>query len=428
MKNNFLYIILIFVTICIATEDTTKDTLITIDDLYLDFSTPTIAAHTILGVDDEKVSKPATVEALSVELLGLVGGKDVNPGIAFEVTPAKLFNNKDSLFIDPEDIKQKLSRNMAFSLATTGDSTGTNLAIGYKCLLVDKTDILYDSTLRKELLLLTNPAMWTDSIQAIVTKCKKFYIATLKEKHDDAFINSTLYEIITYDESFLDKQLSDDKVYLERIKKVYEEHKVTLSKANIETLEALISEYLECHSRAAEIRKLNNEKIRNKIKSYQKGLWNQLIFQLGLGYSTKFLNSKWKDSDNHKLSGFINASGPYGSKSKNSQWVLLGQFSGYPQDSVEYKVTGKIGYKNLLGNDKIRFSAEIMYEFGRKDTAQKHLHEIPFLLGGEFKIRDGAWFELAMGTENLKKKKEQKFRSIFNFKYALRKKRRFSFE
>ena len=162
---------------------------------------------------------------------------------------------------------------------------------------------------------------------------------------------------------------------------------------------------------------------RRLLDQYKKLLWNKPVAQLGLGTVLNSIDNTWEGMDDEQVTLFIGCALPV---SSFGQGILNFQSSFFHQDSAKYKYDLKMGGRLLAGNSDFRGSIEALYHLAFKKNANSDLKRLRTTAGFELKISQGIWLELAVGADNvLEKDDKTSFLSLFNFKYAFQKARRF---
>ncbi len=122
-----------------ATEDIIQNT----------YSVPTIPALEVVALDPSNISRPATAKEFVASIYnGIDANGKIKQGLGFEVKPNYIFNEPVTLQEYQNDRFRYILENTQLSiatLATSGDSTSTDLSWGIRLVLFDKTDPMQDS-------------------------------------------------------------------------------------------------------------------------------------------------------------------------------------------------------------------------------------------------------------------------------------------
>jgi hypothetical protein len=106
-----------------------------LDDLYLDLAVPDFPGMGVLKLNAARVSRPGPIKELAVSLLSVVDeGRTVSPGVALAWAPKETFPG-ESL----DEYRTGLLRRIVFSLATVKSGRSTVLGAGGRAILYDRS-------------------------------------------------------------------------------------------------------------------------------------------------------------------------------------------------------------------------------------------------------------------------------------------------
>jgi len=113
------------------------------------FSVPEIPALDFISADPENISRPSTAKELATSLYSAIDENgNIKQGLAFEIKPVYLIGNEIDLNDYQNNRFKYILHNTQVSLATlatSGDSTSTDLSWGLRIVLLDKSDPMANS-------------------------------------------------------------------------------------------------------------------------------------------------------------------------------------------------------------------------------------------------------------------------------------------
>lgn len=430
MKSILMSIMAILIVFNVQSQDETDTT--TIDDYYIDFVIPDLAAYSLLGLENDQIVRPGNLKEFGVAISSLVGtGGNFNPSMGIEYAPFM------TLFKKNEDYWKSNFKwqNLALSLATqVDDSLGNRIAFGFKWVPIDKSEPLGDPEFNNKL--------------SVYLKNYGPKDYSIKKQN---FQNS-LAELLTadgvYNES--DQKIGEllnisDEDYVQKIRKDFSEQKIgsvykyltdsiktltsyqELSTDNQTVLNDLVNYFTELLFERDNFNEYIKEKIKEAKEAFKKKHWNALAIQISAGWVYNSPTANYNDLDDEKFSSFISLAVPLGKSStwlgKHGQIIFHGQ---HTQDESILTSTDKrssFGSRVLLGNADNRLSIEGLYSSSSFDADVDDETFFRWSVGGEIKLSQGSWLEIAFG--GLKQiEGETSILPSFGIKHALQNKRR----
>lgn len=427
-----------------------KDTLITIDNLYIDLTPPEVGASTILGLDPSKVSKPTSAKELSIDLLNLVSsGATVPNGIAIEWTPWYTFSNGNKSIIEYQ--KNPILSGLQLSFATVTDSATAKLAFGLEWSF-DKSDPLIDKNLQTKIaeaqskFLKNQPisggvrANFLGRIRNFSTKIDGLFGLTNEEIFRDSLsMSKNLLYIEIKKEEFIpipSKEILKKNIIAEI--EMFSSKKLTKTETesilNTKELNDLVETYIELITELHRFSRNDKNKISGFISDHRKTNWNRFGVQVGLGHILDSPDKLWSslESDKTTIYGSLSIPLNYSKmiKTDGSAGVginfnpMISYSSASSTDSAQATSETFIGSRFILGYETIRFSFEGSYQYLK--MKQSDFQDIKrYTIGLEVKATDGVWLEIVAGAEkNSEINSKASLISLASVKYALQNKRR----
>jgi len=445
MKKNYFFLIL-FIPVLALAQEKKKDADLQIDNYYIDFAVPDLAAYTLLGIDNDQVSRPGNLKELAIGLSSLTGtnGK-FNPSIGIEYSPFITLNknlkpktNADKSYWD----HRFQPANIAFTVGTQiDDSLGNRAALGFKWVPVDFSDPLGDKdfyqSVRKLLVdqKTRNEANYLQAFKERVTNLlttQNVPVLEVKRIAEYLDINSTEYRaklIELYNSGKIGSlivALKDSLATVPAYNALPQDVKETLAEYTEEFVDFTLS------------RKPFQEQLGDRIKElkadFKKSHWNALVVQLSAGWVWNSDSATFDDLSKEKYVAFLGVSTPLWFKShtwaaRHTQAILQLQYTNDKSMLTAFASKLSAGGRILVGNSDNRLSLEGMYSdvtLDAKKTDGSEIRETSFrwAIGGEFKLSQGSWLEIAFGGQKLING-ETRILPSFSLKHALQNKRRF---
>lgn len=422
----------------------TQDSVLTINDLYIDFAIPDMSAFNILGETPKNIAKPGNIKDFSAEILNISGGgMNITPGIALELNPYLIFNSRKEVKNQIGQYRRSKIRGLQLTLGTLQDSSGSKLAYGIKWTLFDKADPLIDVEFQNEIVALQqqylnelpNSAVIRQNLQDSVNAFRDNLIYKYHNNIDIPTFQLDSYFLLPKDDDYVQESYS---LKLKNIKE-YINKSLTLNKLTVsekKELDKLINEYyqiiqrIEIHKNRAETLQFDYQ-MKLKLNNYRKENWNRSALHLGVGHLLNSVDYTWGNIKSDKISFYANYKHPvYNHKTDKFGIGFIWQIIGnryFSADSLDNKILLNIGNRIIIGQDAFRISFENMYTFIEKEKVENR-NIFRSTLGFEFQISEGTWLEFAFGLDNEfhEIKNSSNVISLMNFKYTIGKERRFN--
>lgn len=194
MKKYFVLLVFILSGFTVIAQ-TEKEEVEFSEEISKEFSVPAIPALDIISSDPDDISRPSNVKKLAVALYnGIDENGKVKQGIAIEF---KLAEYLPIVNISPEEYRNNNFKYLLYNtqvsvgtIATSGDSTSTDLGWGVRLTIFDNSDPMRNRLYREELenilLKCGAPALPTDSIasEEEISKCLKKRKRPVKDSFD----------------------------------------------------------------------------------------------------------------------------------------------------------------------------------------------------------------------------------------------------
>ena len=179
------------------------------------------------------------------------------------------------------------------------------------------------------------------------------------------------------------------------------------------------------------------EEVKKQKQIFIEENWNRLVvqFKAGAKYNAdegtvndfSILNYRIFGGLAGRVPGFAKGEAAKSNFAKNSQVVCQANYTSY-RDGVsilnwEFSTGGRL----LYGKANKRFSGEFLYsKASMKGETNETLEYIRYTVGGEIKVSEGLWFEIAVGGQKfLEGDEAARLVPEFGIKYAVQKKSRF---
>ena len=410
----------------------------TIDDLYVDFAVPDVAALGLFGVNPSKVARPGNLKEFSLAILPL-SAADANIGAGVAVSWAPVYTFAKSL----DDYSGGVARRLAFSLATTKDSksTAVSLAAGARVILHDGSDPLLDKKFNDAVSLILSASLQANEVR------DAFW--------NDGMFSSVLNEVVgrmTPDAikqaelklAFMDDPWDilsaparlDDSVQVTRFQKAITQRAdrahgiadvdVASVPALTVSVESLARKYVAAVNGAPLPPATSKAKLTALRNKYLQEHWQAPVASIDVGELLTSSSGVWGDLRMQKAGLSFSAALPAG---KSGQFVLQVQERKGLGDTPDERWFYSGGGRLLLGSATKRVSVEGVFSKAcdvdpKKDGVTKRL-----TIGTEFKLSQGFWLEIATGSEWLPAKAGQHGASLISLaslNYAFKTSSRFT--
>lgn len=417
-----------------------------IDNYYIDFAVPDLAAYTLLGIDNDQVSRPGNLKEFAIGLSSLTGtnGK-FNPSIGIEYSPFITLNknlktktNADKGYWD----HRFQPANLALTFGTQiDDSLGNRAALGFKWVPVDFSDPLGDKEFYKAVRKLLAGEKTVNEgkyISAFNNEVTKLLLAnSLSAEQVVAIMSRIDIANDQYRDNLLklhdSGKIGSLKVALkDSLKKVpgYKQ----LADSVKQKLDDYTDEFVDFTLSRETLQKELGDQIKELKEKFRKDKWNALVVQLSAGWVWNSDSATFDDLSEEKYAAFLGVSTPLWFKShtwaaRHTQAILQVQYTNDKSMLTAFASKLSAGGRILVGNSDNRLSLEGMYSdvtLDAKKTDGSEIRETSFrwAIGGEFKLSQGSWLEIAFGGQKLING-ETRILPSFSLKHALQNKRRF---
>jgi hypothetical protein len=424
---------------------------VTLDDYYVDFAIPDLSAFNLLGLKEkDAIVRPGSVKEFAASLSNIVGPNgELTPATAVEYAPLmSLLKNNPDLW--KSTIKWQ---NFVLSLGTNRiDTLGTRFAFGFKYVLIDESDPAGNKDFQDRIGELlrgfgrTSAKTYGDYTQSVNQLLIQSYpdnapngpenrlaianvidIANEKMKRDlrHFYVSENFGSMRTY--------LLDSLSKIDAYKNLTEGAKKELDPF----ITAFVLEVID--------QKSANDFVKQKIKAlkedFKKRNWNAPAWQIGGGWVTNSPTGDFDDLGKEKFSLFTAFALPLSaknSKKKACKWLARhSQATIQLQYSNDYSALTKesdrfsTGARLLFGDASNRLSLEGMYVKSGYDEIQPDTNSktdtwFRWSVGGEFKLAQGSWLEIAIGgLKTIDGKASNEILPRFGLKHALQNKRRY---
>jgi hypothetical protein len=420
---------------------------ITIDDYYVDYAVPDITAFSILNVNTNEVVRPGNVKEFAAGVVNYISENgNLKPGLAIELAPYRLLAKSKKLA--PSWRTNKSLKNLQISFATAqGDSTNLLAAWGLNWTPIDKTDPVEDKGLQN---------FFADYLSALGEGESTKSLTEQRQHHLEDVLD--FFGFLTPDQKLVVLEFFSDS-YDARIAR-YGQDSTSYVKAMSDTVDArlksltietdstrhmqlltLISE--SAHLTFSEARaeeeftKRFAETVKKQKQIFLEENWNRLVVQLKAGakYTSQegtvddfgILNYRVFAGLAGRVPGFGKGQAAKSNFAKNSQVVGQATYSSYRNEISDVNWEFSIGARLLYGKSDKRFSGEFQYnKASRNNETHETLEYIRYTVGGEIKVSQGLWFELAVGGQKFLQGDESvRLVPEFGIKYAIQKQSRF---
>lgn len=419
----------------------------TLDDLYIDFAAPDLTAFTLIGVDAGRVSTPGTVKALAASLAnGLTADGALEQGVGVEVAPALLWGGGR-----PADAASPLDRlSVSFASVRSGDTT--RVGLGLRWLVLDGASPFAKTpdavTLRRTIgrslqtfvdattaATAAERATLQDSAYAIAERLiERYGLAAAETPRADVLADSLAGALLFPEDFAVGDSLLIPTAAARRV--TFEaELRMLLGDAAATALapesagrrvldgdlDAFFAHYAVVRGRLESVaRDVAHGDAEAAREAFRDSTWNETSLQLAAGWTARADGPEglFDALQGEGLQAFVGGSVGAGTWFQ-STLHLQARFPALRGGTdEEVRFTG--GTRVLLGSASRRLSAEALYSTEPRDAGKG----TRFLLGGEVRLTDGTFLELATGV-NLPDAGPAGLLTLGGLRYALRPARRF---
>ncbi len=417
-----------------------------LEDLYVDFAIPDISSFSLLGIEDDKITRPGNINKLAVQLKELVPFNTITPGLAVEFSPFLMIKKEldDSLFSLDTYRQSESLRGLQLNFATANDSSGSHFGLGLRWVIFDRSDPLMSEALERDLVDILEDL----KIDELVSRAASFNreIDLLRVMIFDSNPNLTRSDQVKID-GWLKTPLRSPTPDKEELPASYTEksikdslsavYNIQLSEEQNASLIDLIDGYnriiIGYKGRDAVIASFSAKVAKTK-EAWKKQRWNAASAHVSIGTAWASQDSTWGNLSSSKLSFLAGLSLPLqGNDTDKIKGQLIFQALGNVSYDNSNSEQGKFsfGSKLLFGGSDRRVSIEGQYSFlalreevDGEATMLEDLNVMRGTIGWEMKIVDGLWFEIAGGFRNVDGKSSE-ITSFSTLKYAFNGKSRF---
>lgn len=424
---------------------------ITIDDYYVDFAVPDITAFSILDINSSDVVRPGNIKELAVGLQNYIDAEgNLKPGLAIEIAPYRLMAK--ALKVRSAWEQNKSLKNLQISIGTAqGDSSNLLAAWGINWTPVDRTDPVASRRLQN---FFANYLANRDSIvnqNSFAGQRNKHlrdvnqYLNTLSTS-TGPLSPATRVTILQYfgggyKARLLRYDSTDNQLYAmaleDSVLRNMTALHINLNDSQAQTLSTLVAQNAKFTfaelKEEKEFEKGFSEALKREKKIFVEENWNRLVVQFKVGSKYNSAENSIQDLAllNWRLFGGIAGRVPGLANSnsvfaKRSQVIYQVSYMKYKDNALlnwEFSTGGRL----LLGRADKRLSAEFLYsQASLKGETTEKIEYIRYTIGGEMKIDEGLWLELAVGGQKfLEGNDDARVVPQFGIKYAIQKKSRF---
>lgn len=441
MKTKYFFVATLFLVHSMNAQN--RDS-ISIDDYYVDFSVPDITAFSILDVSPNDVVRPGNVKEFAAGVINYISESgNLKPGLAIELAPYRLLARSKKQV--PTWQRNKSLKNLQVSVATAqGDSTNLLVAWGVNWTPIDKTDPVEDKGLQNyfaNYLSALDDAEYSPSLVKQRNKHLTDVGEVLKNLNGEQRIRILgLFEMDYRDR--LELYGKDNASYVENLRDTvftqlaeigFQPDSVKMLTLISQNAELTFNESLA----EADFKTRFGQEVKKQKQIFLEENWNRLVvqFKAGAKYSAaegtvndlSILNYRIFGGLAGRVPGFGNGDAAKTKFAKNSQVVYQANYTSYRDGISSLDWEFSTGGRLLYGKADKRFSGEFQYsKASMKGETRETLEYIQYTVGGEIKVSDGLWFELAVGGQKfLQGDDATRLVPEFGIKYAVQKKSRF---
>jgi hypothetical protein len=445
MKTKYFSVVMLFL-VHLTMNAQNRDS-ISIDDYYVDFSVPDITAFSILDVNPNNVVRPGNVKEFAAGVINYISENgNLKPGLAIELAPYRLLARSKKQV--PTWQRNKSLKNLQLSIATAqGDSTNLLVAWGVNWTPIDKTDPVEDKGLQNffaNYLSTLGQAEFSPSL----TKQSKLHLTDVSEVLKNLNGEQRVRILSLFDMDYRDRlELygEDNASYVENLRDTVFAQLAEIGfqpdTAQKEKILTLISQNAELTFNEflaeADFKTRFGQEVKKQKQIFLEENWNRLVvqFKAGAKYSAaegtandlSILNYRIFGGLAGRVPGFGKGDAAKSKFAKNSQVVCQATYTSYRDGISSLDWEFSTGGRLLYGKADKRFSGEFQYsKASMKGETSENLEYIQYTVGGEIKVSDGLWFELAVGGQKfLQGDDATRLVPEFGIKYAVQKKSRF---
>ncbi len=387
-----------------------------LDTYYVDFSVPDLSAFTLLGVNGARVSRPGNVRALATALTnGLNTRGTLEQGTGLEVALLRVLAAPRTL-----DAYRPLRDRLTLSGAALREADTTRFGLGFRWVLVDRADP-YDrrNGLRDSVVAALDRALdrglTADRRQAYQDGLIGFWAALLPDSPDAAFALAGAFDVSTPPDP-----LTVDAVTA-RAQDSLDAHGLALTPEQAARVRGLAEEYVRLVrvEQDVDVDAEVEAAVVDAKRRFRDRTWNAFSVQVAGGGTFRTAAGPGSLAG-EEVAGF--ASVAYPILPRHGQLVAHAQVR-LPVGATGTPVQATVGGRLLLGTSTRRLSVEALY--GANDARLEAARSVRFSVGGEFRLADGTYLELATGLDN-PESGASRFLTLGALRYALRSDRRFA--
>ncbi|NNF58000.1 MAG: hypothetical protein HKN04_07135 [Rhodothermaceae bacterium] len=401
-------------------EATTPDSL---DHYFIDFSVPDLAAFTLLGLEGSQVSRPGNVRELAFALSNAIGEEGAAAqGVGVEVALPRIL-------AQPRTLREYrgLRDRFTLSFATLREQDTTRFGVGFRWVPVDTGDPYEATGLHADLRRYVREALDT-GVNA--EERARFQNDLVDRLRPAGFPRDAIRGI----RARLDPQPDSLRRLPEAFTAADARQRLTplLNSLGIiatDVQEAALREVTERYAllvrlaKSADVWATLEEHVVALKDSFRAATWNAFSLQFAAGATVRAVTVE--DIRVDAISAFSGLTLPL---TRRSQLVVHGQVhlpfdDDDPLTAYDDGLRASIGGRLLVGSATQRFSLEALY--GTNDPRLEGDSHTRFTVGGEFRVSEGVYLELATGLDDAKSSPAQ-FLTLGSLKYALRQDRRFA--
>ena len=280
-----------------------------LDNYYIDFAVPDLAANTLLGIDNDQIVRPGNLKEFAVALSSLSGTDGaLNPSIAIEYAPLISLNKSSQ-----NNYWEKGFRwtNLALSFASqVDDSLGNRAGLGFKWVPFDYSDPIGDDAFKAKIgdfLREKNDQTdsefrqaFQDSILSVISDtlnvAEKVTVSSLLEISNKSYRDKLIERHQKGDIGSLSKHLKDSLRTLTFYDKLTENQK--------DRLDGSAEKFAQYTLDKESFEGLIEKKIAELKKEYKEQNWNAFVIQLSGGFVWNSDSATIQDLTNEENGSF----------------------------------------------------------------------------------------------------------------------------
>jgi hypothetical protein len=420
---------------------------VSIDDYYVDYSVPDITAFSILGVNTNEVVRPGNVKEFAAGVVNYISENgNLKPGLAIELAPYRLLAKSKKLV--PAWRRNKSLKNLQISIATAqGDSTNLIAAWGLNWTPVDKTDPVEDKGLQNFFAKYIS-ALGQGEFSKSLTEQRKIHLTDVnkvlinlngeqRKRILDLFDMDYRERLNRYGEDSASYVANMRDTVMAQLAEIRFQPDTTQTKKILTLISQNAALTFNEDRTEADFTNRFAEEVKKQKQIFIEENWNRLVvqFKAGAKYSAaegtlndlSILNYRVFGGLAGRVPGFAKGDAAKSNFAKNSQIVCQANYTSYRDGISSLNWEFSTGGRLLYGKADKRFSGEFQYgKASMKGEIPETLEYIRYTLGGEIKVSEGLWFELAVGGQKfLQGDDATRLVPEFGIKYAIQKKSRF---